>query len=69
MPWTLKHLAWLKDTGERLTPSDGKIVEVCELCHKKEKSVLSAWAKHFENLYCSETKLVFWNDCVTFLCN
>lgn len=57
MPWISKHLEWLKDTGERLTLSDGKIVEVWELCHRKDNSVLSVWAKHFRNHYCLDSDI------------
>lgn len=57
MPWTSEHVKWLVDTGERLKTVDGKEVEVWECRHKKDETVLSAWAKHFRNHYCLDTEI------------
>ena len=57
MPWTSEHLKWLVDTGKRLTTAEGKTVEVWEFRHRKDKAVLSAWAKHFRNHYCPDTDI------------
>jgi hypothetical protein len=43
MPWTSGHTKWLVDTGEQLTTTDGKKVEVWEFRHKNDEAVLSAW--------------------------
>ena len=48
------HIKWLVDTEERITTVEGKTVEVWELCHQPEDEVLSVWAKHFRNHYCSD---------------
>lgn len=42
MPWTLEHIKWFVDTGERLKTADGKTVEIWEFRHKKDEAVLSA---------------------------
>jgi Cap4 SAVED domain len=57
--WSSKHLNWLVDTGERLKTADGKTVEVWELRHAREDTVLSAWARHFRNHYCSDADIDF----------
>jgi len=51
------HIRWLTDTGERLTTSDGKIVEVWEFHHQLDEKVLTAWAKHFRNHYCTDDEI------------
>jgi hypothetical protein len=55
--WSSEHLKWLKDTGERLTTTDGKTVEVWEFCHERDDAVLSSWVKHFRNHYCFDTEI------------
>lgn len=57
MPSTLGHTNWLVDTGERPTTADGKEVEVWEFRHENDEAVLSAWAKHFRNHYCSDNQI------------
>lgn len=52
-----RHLSWLIDTGQRLKTADNKIVSVLEFHHKKDNEVLSEWAKHFRNHYCSDTDI------------
>jgi hypothetical protein len=52
-----EHLKWLVDTGERLTTADEKTVEVWEFRHQPDEAVLSAWAKHFRNHYCSDDQI------------
>ncbi|AXY44006.1 Hachiman antiphage defense system protein HamA [Halomonas sp. JS92-SW72] len=59
MPWTSDHIKWLVDTGERVTTSDGKEVEVWDFRHDNDEDVLSAWAKHFRNHYCLDTEIDF----------
>jgi hypothetical protein len=52
-----EHIKWLTDTKEHLTTADGKIVEVWEFRHQPDDKVLSAWAKHFRNHYCSDEEI------------
>lgn len=56
---SLKHVAWLIDTKEKLTTVGGKNVEVLEFCHKDDDEVLSAWATHFRNHYCLDSEIDF----------
>lgn len=51
------HIQWLVDTGERLTTVDGKVIEVWEFRHLADEATLSAWAKHFRNHYCLDSKI------------
>ena len=60
MPWASKHTKWLVDTGERLKTAGGKEVEVWEFRHEKNEAVLTAWAKHFRNHYCIDSKIDYW---------
>ena len=55
MPWTSEHTKWLVDTGKRLMTADGKEIEIWNFNHKKDKAVLSTWARHFRNHYCPDT--------------
>jgi hypothetical protein len=52
-----EHVKWLVDTKERLTTADGKTVEVWEFCHQPDEKILSAWARHYRNHYCSDEDL------------
>ena len=52
-----EHVKWLVDTKERLKTADGKTVEIWEFLHQKDDAVLSAWAKHFRNHYCSDSSI------------
>ncbi len=56
-PWSSEHIRWLIDTGKRLKTADGKDVEVWEFRHEKDDAVLSAWAKHYRNHYCSDNQI------------
>ena len=51
------HLNWLIDTEKRLKTADNKTVAVFEFRHQKDDEVLSEWAKHFRNHYCSDTDI------------
>lgn len=48
------HLEWLVDTGKKLKTACGADVDVLELRHAKDADILSAWAAHFRNQYCSD---------------
>jgi hypothetical protein len=48
------HLGWLVDTGKKLKTACGTDVDVLELRHADDSGILSAWAAHFRNQYCSD---------------
>lgn len=55
---SLDHLAWLNETDEVLTTSDGKKVCVWELvCNKSDAATWGAWAKHFREHYCLDSMI------------
>lgn len=52
------HIAWLKESGKKLTSNDGKEIAVYELVvEKSNKAALTAWAKHFREHYCLDSKI------------
>jgi hypothetical protein len=51
------HIQWLTDTGKRLSTADGKEIEVWEFRHQNDISILSEWAVHFRNQYCSDKQI------------
>ncbi len=51
------HLDWLLDTGKKLKTACGTEVNVLELKHANDAGILSAWAKHFRNQYCSDSEI------------
>lgn len=54
----LPHVAWLKKTAKKLTTKDGKDISVYELVvDKSSTSALTAWAKHFREHYCLDSKI------------
>jgi hypothetical protein len=57
MAKTPSHIHWLIDTGIRLKTVDGKDIEVWEFRHKHDSLLLSEWAAHFRNQYCSDTQI------------
>jgi hypothetical protein len=57
MPWTDKHIKWLKDTGEIISTEDGKSISIYEFKYEKDDEILSAWARHFRNHYCSDSQI------------
>ena len=50
----MKHTEWLIELGEVLHTSDGQVIHVLEFRHQNDNKVLSAWARHFRNHYCSD---------------
>jgi len=48
------HLDWLIDTGKKIKTACGRDVCVLELQHGDDIAILSAWAKHFRNQYCTD---------------
>lgn len=58
MPWTSKHLNWLTDLKKTVKTSDGKVVKMFNFsADSNDKTVMSAWAKHFRNHYCLDTEI------------
>lgn len=57
MPWSSKHISWLKDTGEVLNTSDGKEVKIFEFQHNSDEGILFSWGKHFRNHYCFDSDI------------
>ena len=57
MPWSSKHVMWLRDTGTTLTTACGKIARIWQLAHHNDKTTLSAWAKHYRNHYCLDSEI------------
>jgi len=54
----LGHLAWLNETDEVLSTSDGKKVEVWEFtCDESGTETWRTWAKHFREHYCLDTMI------------
>lgn len=51
----LSHLAWLNETGESVTTSDGHEISIWELvCDTSDSKTWTKWAKHFREHYCSD---------------
>src|SRR5579864_35261 len=48
------HVAWLVNTKKSITTDAGAIVDVWELKHVDDPKILSAWAGHFRQHYCSD---------------
>ena len=58
MPWTNEHLDWLHDTGEVIAISTGEKVPVYEFAYDvTNEEVMSHWARHFRNHYCSDVEI------------
>jgi hypothetical protein len=51
------HIEWFQDTGERRATVDRRVIELWELRHVDDPVILSAWAAHFRNHYCSDADL------------
>ena len=52
------HLVWLKNTGEKLSSSDGKKIVVWELVvDGADAGMWKAWAKHFREHYCLDSMI------------
>jgi hypothetical protein len=45
------HIAWLYDTGQRVTTSEGRKIAVLWIKHLEDAAIISAWAKHFREHY------------------
>jgi len=54
---TPAHLDWLVNTGKTILTTDGHTVDLWELNHASDPTILSAWAKHFREHYCDDGML------------
>ncbi|MDR2410919.1 MAG: DUF1837 domain-containing protein [Bacteroidales bacterium] len=52
-----RHINWLVNTNQQLRTADGKEIEVWEFQHQDDDNVLSAWARHFREQYCSDSQI------------
>lgn len=57
MPWTSRHLEWLRDTGVALSTSDDRSIRVLEFRDQSDRAIFSSWAKHFRNHYCLDSEI------------
>lgn len=51
------YTKWFKNNRNNSKTKDGKLVEIIDLLHVKDKKVLSSWAKHLRNHYISDDDL------------
>lgn len=56
----LKHVQWLSKSSTKISSSDGVPIELWELNHLHDDTILSEWAKHFRNHYCLDSMI----DCL-----
>lgn len=60
MSFTVEHLQWLEDTGERVVSVCGKSIPLYKLTHDASNTkIMSAWARHFRNHYCSDEQIEY----------
>lgn len=58
MSFTVEYLQWLEDTGERVESVCGKSIPIFKLSHDaSNEQIMSAWARHFRNHYCSDEQI------------
>lgn len=57
MALTPDHLAWLRDTGGRVTVASGHDVELWAFEPIDDPAILSAWARHFRQQYIDDAEL------------
>ncbi len=51
------HIAWLQDSGKTLATTAGQKIRVLEFAHVEDKTIISAWARHFREHYCLDKVL------------
>ena len=51
------YTQWFKKSTDNLQTADGRDIEIWEFNHIDDADILSDWAKHFRNHYCSDTKI------------
>ena len=56
----LKYVQWLSKSSTKISSSDGVPIELWELNHQHDDTILSEWAKHFRNHYCLDSMI----DCL-----
>ncbi|MFG6116951.1 Hachiman antiphage defense system protein HamA [Halobacillus sp. MO56] len=55
----VEHTRWLLDTGKTIKTEDGRDIDVWEFRHEDDENVLSQWANHFRNHYCTDEEIDF----------
>ncbi len=60
----MDHLKFLVNTGTRLKTADQspREIYIWEFKHISDPKILSSWAKHFRNHYCSDNEIDFMRD-------
>ena len=53
----MRHADWLVEAENGLKTSDGVEVKIYDLNHTNDDEILSSWAKHFRNHYCSDNDI------------
>ena len=53
----MRHIEWLVDSGIKISTIDGRTVEVFDFNHLDDAAIMSEWAKHFRNHYCSDNEI------------
>jgi len=56
------HIRWFANTGKSISTSDGSNIEIWKLQHELDEEVLSNWAKHFREHYCSDDEIDYFRD-------
>lgn len=56
----LKYVQWLSKSSTKISSSDGVPIELWDLNHQHDDTILSEWAKHFRNHYCLDSMI----DCL-----
>lgn len=51
------HIGWLENTGEVLETADGRTVEIWNFNYEDDDDIMSSWARHFREHYCSDDEL------------
>ncbi len=53
----LQYVQWLNKTSNVISTQDGKNIEIWEFNHKNNDIILSEWANHLRNIYCSDSEI------------
>ncbi len=58
-PISPEHITWLVEANNAAATADGVSARIWEFNHEENPEVLSKWAKHFRNHYCSDDEIDF----------
>lgn len=53
----LRYVQWLNKSPSVLSTQDGRNIEIWEFNYQNNNAVLSEWATHFRNMYCSDSEI------------